>query len=57
MKHYSLFIDGHDTDAVSGERIEMVDPSTGDTFATIARGGRRDIDIAVASAKKALNGP
>ena len=57
MKHYSLFIDGRETDAVSSERIEMVDPSTGDTFATIARGGRRDIDIAVANAKKALDGP
>lgn len=57
MKHYSLFIDGRDMDAVSGERLQMVDPSTGNAFATISRGGRSDVDAAVSSAKKALDGP
>lgn len=57
MKHYSFLIDGQDTEAISGERIEMLNPSTGKAFATIPRGNASDIDKAVASAKRALIGP
>ena len=57
MKHYTHWIDGQDTPAASGERIDVLDPATGQVFATIARGGRDDIERAVASATRALAGP
>ena len=55
MKHYSFFIDGQHTESV-GERIEMINPSTGESFATILRGHAKDIEGAVASAKRAFHG-
>ncbi|PIT80551.1 aldehyde dehydrogenase family protein [Limnohabitans sp. JirII-31] len=40
----------------SGESIPVIDPSTGDTFAAIARGNAHDIDQAVAAARQACQG-
>jgi len=57
MKHYPFFIDGQDMDAIGGERIEMLNPSTGESFATIPRGQSQDIDLAVSRAHRALGGP
>ncbi len=42
--------------SASGESIPVIDPSTGDTFATIARGSAHDIDQAVAAARHAYQG-
>ncbi len=39
-----------------GETLPAADPSTGETFARIARGGAADIDAAVAAANAALAG-
>ncbi|MEW5421748.1 aldehyde dehydrogenase family protein [Amorphus sp. 3PC139-8] len=36
--------------------LPVIDPSTGETFAMIARGGRAEIDAAVAAARAALEG-
>ncbi|WP_233342841.1 aldehyde dehydrogenase family protein [Burkholderia cepacia] len=45
----------------SGEMLEVVDPSTGDFFASIARGNAADVTAAVAAARgamgEALDGP
>ena len=42
--------------SASGESIPVIDPSTGDTFATIARGNAHDIDQAVLAARQAYQG-
>jgi aldehyde dehydrogenase (NAD+)/betaine-aldehyde dehydrogenase len=48
-----LVIDGQAAEAVSGQRFESLDPSTGERIATISRGGAPDIDRAVAAARRA----
>ncbi|MDK9695690.1 MAG: aldehyde dehydrogenase family protein [Siculibacillus sp.] len=47
-------VDGERREAISGERLEVVAPSDGTVFATIPRGGERDIDAAVAAARVAF---
>ncbi len=51
-----LFIDGAFIAAEAGETIDVVDPSTGEAFAALARGRAADVDRAVAAAGKALDG-
>ena len=50
-----FFIDGAWRRASAGDGIEVVDPSTEATIATLARGNRDDIDAAVAAARKAFD--
>jgi aldehyde dehydrogenase (NAD+) len=52
-----LLIGGSFHDAAGGERIPVLDPSTGEPFAELARGRAADIDAAVKAARKALDGP
>ena len=51
------FIDGKSTPSVAGERIETFNPSTSKLLATLARGRAPDVDAAVASARRAFEGP
>jgi aldehyde dehydrogenase (NAD+) len=51
--HFPLIIDGEETEAVSGERFESVDPASGSPIATVARAGPADVDRAVDSARHA----
>jgi betaine-aldehyde dehydrogenase len=51
-----LFIDGAWVDAVEGGLINVVDPATEHTFASIAAGTAADIDRAVVAAKRAREG-
>ncbi|NYZ12333.1 aldehyde dehydrogenase family protein [Azospirillum sp. RWY-5-1] len=51
-----LLIGGRWVDAATGGTIPAIDPSTGETFATIARGMAEDVDAAVAAARDALEG-
>ncbi len=53
---HQLFIDNKQTPAASGESIQVVDPSDGQVFAQIARGGAADIDRAVGAARRASVG-
>jgi len=39
-----------------GDTVEMIAPSSGEAFATIARGGAADIDAAVSAARAAVDG-
>ena len=50
-----MLIGGHRVDAVSGEWFETLDPATGRQLALIARGGGRDVDAAVDSAREAFD--
>jgi len=49
-------IDGKWQAPAGGESLPVVDPSTGETFARIARGGAADVDRAVAAAERTLDG-
>ena len=51
-----LFLAGEWHDAADGRAIEVVNPSDGAPFASIARGDARDIDAAVRAARAAAEG-
>lgn len=50
------FIDGKWQASLSGESIETFNPSTGRVLATLARGRKEDVDMAVAAARRAFEG-
>jgi phenylacetaldehyde dehydrogenase len=52
-----LLIDGEWRDAASGKTFETYDPATGDVLARVAEADSADVDIAVAAARRALDGP
>ncbi len=54
MSVAQILTEGDWRPAISGDTIAMIDPSDGEAFAEIARGGGQDIDRAVASARKAF---
>lgn len=56
-RHRQMFIDGAWVDAASGQTMETRNPATGAVIATVPRGDGQDIDIAVAAARKAFDGP
>ncbi|ONM40931.1 aldehyde dehydrogenase3 [Zea mays] len=58
VRFTKLFIDGKFVDAVSGKTFETRDPRTGEVIASIAEGGKADVDLAVKAAREAFdNGP
>jgi len=50
------FIDNRWVAAVSGGTLPMLDPSTGEPFAAIARGSAADVEAAVQAARRAFDG-
>ncbi len=54
---HKLLIDGKPVDAASGKTFETLNPATGERLGTVAAGDAADVDAAVASARKALEGP
>jgi acyl-CoA reductase-like NAD-dependent aldehyde dehydrogenase len=56
MNKYRMLIDGAWVDAASGESFESINPFTAQPWALIPRGGKADVDRAVAAAKKAFYG-
>jgi aldehyde dehydrogenase (NAD+) len=50
-----MFIAGQRTWASGGATFEAVDPATGQAFTTVARGDARDVDGAVAAARRAFD--
>lgn len=56
-KAHPLLIDGQKSDAASGKTFSSYNPATGEVLAEVAAGDAADIDRAVASARKALEGP
>ncbi|MFN3547314.1 MAG: aldehyde dehydrogenase [Mesorhizobium sp.] len=49
-----LFIDGAFRDSLAGERRDVVSPIDGRVLTSIAEGGREDVDLAVAAARRAF---
>ena len=52
---YGLFIDGKFTDPSRHEQFASINPATEETLATVALGDATDVDVAVASARRAYN--
>jgi len=52
-----LFIDNEWRDADSGGTLEVINPATEDTIASVPSAGQTDLDRAVAAARAALDGP
>ena len=52
-----LLIDGEWVSPVAGASLPTVNPSTGEVIAQIADAGREDVDLAVAAARAAFEGP
>ena len=52
-----LLIDGNWVESASGKTFPSINPSTGEEIAQIAEGDSRDIDTAVAAARRAFEGP
>jgi aldehyde dehydrogenase (NAD+) len=58
LHHYDkLYIGGEWVTPLDGESVETIDPATGKAWATVAFGGAKDIDRAIAAAREAFEGP
>ena len=55
MKHYQMYIDGEWCDNENGEKLDSINPATGEVWATAAVAGETEVNLAVAAAKRALN--
>ncbi len=49
-----FFIDGRFVDAVDGGRFDSVNPATGETIASVAAANAKDVDAAVAAARRSF---
>ncbi|RWP21698.1 MAG: aldehyde dehydrogenase family protein [Mesorhizobium sp.] len=56
-RHRKMFVDGAWVDACSGRTMETRNPATGAVIATVPHGDRQDVDLAVAAARRAFDGP
>ena len=52
-----IFVNGHWKKPDSGNHVELVNPSNGETIANIAQGNSRDIESSVSAALNAMKGP
>lgn len=52
-----MLIGGQWVDALSGKTFDSVNPATGKVIAQLAEGGAEDVDLAVAAARIAFEGP
>src|ERR1700743_2645951 len=56
-KPHQLLIDGHRVPSTSGRTFQSLNPATEQVIATIAEGNEVDVDLAVAAARRAFEGP
>lgn len=56
MQQGQVFIDNRWQPPVAGETLPVIDPSDGQRYACIARGGAQDINLAVIAARRAFEG-
>src|SRR5436305_14272524 len=55
MREYRLLIGGEFVNAATNEVFETTNPSTGEVVAKVARGGKEDVERAVAAARRAFD--
>ena len=51
------FINGQFTDSLNKKTFDNINPATEEVLGTVAEGGKEEVDLAVAAARRALNGP
>ncbi|MCY9666784.1 aldehyde dehydrogenase [Paenibacillus alginolyticus] len=51
------FIDGQYVSSLNGKTFDNINPATGKVIGIVAEGGKEEVDLAVAAAKRALQGP
>jgi betaine-aldehyde dehydrogenase len=56
VRQLQNFVAGEYVDAVSGTRMDLIDPSTGEVFATAPASGAEDVDRAFRAAAEAFEG-
>ncbi len=56
-KTHQLLIGGQWVDGLSGRTFDTFNPATGEVLGTVAEADPKDVDAAVAAARKALEGP
>ncbi|MDN4572102.1 betaine-aldehyde dehydrogenase [Pandoraea cepalis] len=56
-KQKQLLIDGKWVEAQSGRTFDTINPYNGNVLATVAHGDAADVDLAVAAARRAFEGP
>ena len=56
QERLQLYIDGRWVDPIEPRTLEVIDPSTEEPCARIALGGPKDVDAAVAAARRAFEG-
>ncbi|TIR98153.1 MAG: aldehyde dehydrogenase family protein, partial [Mesorhizobium sp.] len=56
-RHRQMMIDGEWRDAVSGRTFETRNPATGAVLGTVPLADSKDVDLAVAAARRAFEGP
>ncbi|OJJ10561.1 carnitine dehydratase [Alphaproteobacteria bacterium AO1-B] len=57
MQHYQLYIDGGRCEGSGGQILQTENPATGDPWASFACADPRDVNRAVAAARRALEDP
>jgi len=55
QKPLQMLIDGKWVDAVSGARLDVENPSTGEVFASVPAGDAQDVDLAVQAARRSFD--
>lgn len=53
--NFPLFVDGKWKDAISCETFNVKNPGNGEVIATVAKAGKEDTELAIASARKAFD--
>ncbi|MDC0610140.1 aldehyde dehydrogenase [Vibrio sp.] len=54
LPHFAMFINGQWVEGTKGRKLETVNPATGQVWATVACADAEDVELAVSSAKAAL---
>ena len=55
LKAYKNYIGGEWVEASGGETFEVENPSSGEVFATVPKGGREDAHAAIAAARESFD--
>jgi 1-pyrroline dehydrogenase len=55
VRHHQMFVGGKWADGKGEELQEIVNPANGEVIATVPKGNEKDVDAAVAAAKKAFD--
>ena len=55
VKHHQIFIGGEWVDSTGDDAQDVINPANGEVIATVPKGTEKDVDRAVAAARKAFD--